>query len=1543
MVKQNVLIAVVLSSFSLVAANLVPDPGFEEPKSGWEWSTPGKSGVTETGVNSGKRSFRLFTSDSTNREVAQLFSRPVPLDVSGNEACKLNFSFRYKGDSPTVMLHFLKKENGKYVPVLNGLGKPLTICFIPKAVQDWTSFEQEIPVAAEYLKESPAVRLQFQRWSGKAPTETFLDDVSLEIASGAKVIPEGAANLLPDPGFEASKSGWEWRDVKKSGYVEDDVRGGKRAMRLFAEKGDKVSQLFSHAVPLNMSDEEPCSVRISFWYKGGISLLRIHLLQLEGERYIPFHTKTGDDWIVSLNLKNAAEWTQVSQEIPLSREQLSKKPAVRLQFMLWPGKDGTNSGLLDDVAIQTVGGKALAPYIPQVNVIPPPAHNSGAAPMPELPYRFGVKDGYMTRNGKPFYYAGNYSIGGGQWQIPSLWTLRLLNYSMCTLDWSKNFTMRRDRAGDLNVTWQDSESCISAVREATRYGMIIEFDAGNYTVEFAPDLQNDYEFIRKVSAPGNHFYGIDHNTPEGRGLIYGDWASRFRFMKQFPLMAFEVWNELGYRPSHDRVLRAFRDYAKKKYGTLEEANRVWRKEFRNWEEVLPPHLSREIMPGVQAHQYRIAMREKYFEMYYDWLRFVQLDFVPGFQEMKKLFRTFSDAPYSVDWRGHRHYSDGYGALDIDLLDGIQDVHLLHTWIAAYDYLGRPADSPSVLNSITTGLMFHNFLRTNSDKPIMNPEDIVSYVGIPGSKVQYMRENCLAQFPAEWKFRLEEDCSGVKKGYFKPEFDDSAWGAMAVPGCWDETETYKGRKGVGWYRAEFKVSGGLHLSYLDGSRKFYLYGKGVAQRGTVWVNGVKVGEPAGWNEEYQYDIGAYLRFGGNNQITFMVDGSGYSNGLRFYLHVLADDMINERRPFGKKEYASRLWTYMMQGGSAVTLWNWEDTWRPFMPEVVHELNSVSEIAMPAARETYPKMAGMLMPYLFFRGLPVALEKYYLDYMNYFGALAFHQIPTAVFTEKNILKAEPEKYPVIFYPAARIVHGDTFAHMKRYVEKGGTAVITLDSMLKTFDRYEDTDVEAFAGVKVLGDCAKDAVLRFNGRSFPLPKGDMTEKNGVRLETKGAAVLATFGDGTPAVTEIARGKGRVVFIAANVELTGAHALVGALLEGKGIEPTIRLTDTGDKSEFPYLEGKITGTPQRFLAYLHNWGGRSRDVAFAIPERLLTAKTYRIRNVRDVSAPAAEVSARQLRNEGFRLKAESGDPAAYLFEDASIPALKFSKPDPVREKVIRHISEFDRNPGNLDSDLPKALFFSKMRNETIGRLAYPQLTESLKRVGVETWEFKLNEITPALLKKFDLVFLGESHMDGIRPLENPNHPLYDMLIDYVRGGGSLLIVGTSAQGSHMNGRQQLNQAFGRKLGWTMGPYAKNPDSCGWRDSMQVKATDFAPHPVAQGVKAVQFFTLPTYRLKAESEFKPLILTAKNDRNAPDLPVAIVGTPGKGKAIFLSDGMWMQPFRVEEADNARLMMNMIHWLTGKEIKEYSPQELSGMILLTDREMTAIEERETKK
>ncbi|MDR0932991.1 MAG: beta-galactosidase [Victivallales bacterium] len=789
---------------------------------------------------------------------------------------------------------------------------------------------------------------------------------------------------IPNGGFEekGSWSGYPYSNIERT---DKEAHSGKFAMRLIGQEAGKVTQLFSDYLPLAATPGNQSKIRVSFFYKGDSFLFHLRLYELQAEKEVAVKNEQGEVIAFTFNLKKTDEWTEFRREITLPAKYLENLPRLRLHFQLW-GKSVLSETLLDDVTLELP--EVTAPPTAsgaRLTIEPLPSDDGGIVPMPDLPYRYGQKDGYLTRDGKPFYYAGNYTIGGGQWQLNTLWMHRLLNYSMLTLDWSMNYGISKEKSGDYRLRYHDSRSAASAVREITRQGIIIEFDNGNYMPEYNPiRYVKGVPGLDRIFVNGSHFYSLDHNTPEGRKIHYLDWRSRFCYYKNLHLMAFESWNELGYTPSHERVLADFRIWTEKKYGSLAEANRVWRCNFKSWEEVRPPHLSTDILPGASAHQYRLAMRDKYFEQYYDYLRFLGLDFMVGFKEMKKEFRTFSDAPWGVDTRAHRHYADGYGVLDPDLLEDTIDIVMLHTWINSFEY-----------------------------------------------------------------------------------------------------------------------------------------------------------------------------------------------------------------------------------------------------------------------------------------------------------------------------------------------------------------------------------------------------------------------------------------------------------------------------------------------------------------------------------------------------------------------NGEPAALLFEAEETAPLVLPGIAPVRQKWLDEISSWDKLPVTLDTSAPKALFLAPLNSfGRIGRTAYPQLTYLLHRSGVETRELPLAEITPEVLKKFRFVFLAEDHAGSIAPLVNGKHPIYDMLIDYVREGGGLFCVGTSARGSTGNARQSINWNFGQKLGFNRGNYARNPLSCGYSDDMQVKALHFADHPVTRGLKAVQFFTLPVFVPTSKCELKPLVKTAPNDLAAPNAAIVLGGTLGKGKAVFLPDALWMQPFRVEAEDNLRLLANLIAYLT--DTPPLDPADAT-LLFMTEKEMRAAE------
>ena len=543
------------------------------------------------------------------------------------------------------------------------------------------------------------------------------------------------------------------------------------------------------------------------------------------------------------------------------------------------------------------------------------------------------------------------------------------------------------------------------------------------------------------------------------------------------------------------------------------------------------------------------------------------------------------------------------------------------------------------------------------------------------------------------------------------------------------------------------------------------------------------------------------------------------------------------------------------------------------------------------------------------------------MTYFAGMLFHQTPAAVLSEGNILKVMPERYPLILYPYARIVQPETFRHFMEYVKNGGTAVVTLDSLRMDFHRYRDTGLDSFLGLRILGDHSGKGGVTIGTKTHDVYKGDMTGRTGVRVAMEDGRVLGHYADGTPAVVEIRRGKGRVIFVAANLGLSGVHALLGKVLKQCGIGPDVKLVDTGDRSEFPYVEAQLTGNRDRFLIYLHNWGGRLRNVTFLLPY----SGEYVVRNIRDLTKKSETASG------AFRGTVAPSGPAAWLFERKGAPMLALKGITPERSAVLNRLERFTRpsKPGNTAK--PKILFLEELRVKSpVGRLAYPNAAAMAEASGAEVCATNSETLGPEALKQFRAVFIAETNSNAMTHLRNMKSPFIRDLLDYVKNGGNLIVC-ASSMATAANTHQSIWWRLGPVFRFSLGDYIRRDDSCGYGDPYQPRITEFRADPVTEGLKAVQMFVCREFRLRKDSPLKPLLLSGGK-------PMMIGGKYGKGRVVFATDVLWMSPTRTEVDDNALLLSNLMRTMLGSSAM--TKAEALKPLVLTERQLQEMEAKE---
>jgi beta-galactosidase len=131
-----------------------------------------------------------------------------------------------------------------------------------------------------------------------------------------------------------------------------------------------------------------------------------------------------------------------------------------------------------------------------------------------------------------------------------------------------------------------------------------------------------------------------------------------------------------------------------------------------------------------------------------------------------------------------------------------------------------------------------------------------------------------ELAGRWRFRLAAGLHDLSGGFERAEFNDSGWGELAVPSCWQlagygapayTNVTYPfpvdpprvpDANPTGEYRLRFEVPTGFPVP------RAVLRFDGVDSCFAVWLNGIRLGDGKGSRLPTEFDVSGTLRPGGN---------------------------------------------------------------------------------------------------------------------------------------------------------------------------------------------------------------------------------------------------------------------------------------------------------------------------------------------------------------------------------------------------------------------------------------------------------------------------------------------------------------------------------------------------------------------------------------------------------------------------------------------------------------------------------------------------------
>lgn len=123
--------------------------------------------------------------------------------------------------------------------------------------------------------------------------------------------------------------------------------------------------------------------------------------------------------------------------------------------------------------------------------------------------------------------------------------------------------------------------------------------------------------------------------------------------------------------------------------------------------------------------------------------------------------------------------------------------------------------------------------------------------------------CRLNLDGIWDFRFDTDGVGENEQWFSGN-DESEWGDLHVPGCWQSQGLDVDYHGVAWYRHSFAVPD----NWAD--NQVWLNFEGVSTYARVWVNGQYAGEHIGKWSPFALNVTGMAKPGDVNVVVVRVD-------------------------------------------------------------------------------------------------------------------------------------------------------------------------------------------------------------------------------------------------------------------------------------------------------------------------------------------------------------------------------------------------------------------------------------------------------------------------------------------------------------------------------------------------------------------------------------------------------------------------------------------------------------------------------------------------
>lgn len=1084
------------------------------------------------------------------------------------------------------------------------------------------------------------------------------------------------------------------------------------------------------------------------------------------------------------------------------------------------------------------------------------------APVAPEPHDFPIpkltRDGHLfLRDGKPVFLLGYEE--GEMTVYPFL--AKLMGADFFQFHGTRlERILQHERAGDtLRLKWARPLEEEMLLQESLRNGVNVYLNPCENLVkryfEFFPWIAEPFP---ELFATFGHFYAYRHDHPDAWKIRSNYWKQLFKYLGRYPVFAYELFNEVSFMDYSPETLARFRRAMAEKYGRIAAANRVWKTSFRDFDS-----LELNWKPAVNG-SYEQLGREVSQMLWNDWLLFSEQESSDAFGMLAKLVRHYQPGSL-VTIQSYCGFPFDYGGCAVNprLKSLSEDIYgdESHFLLPAVD----ETDEAQIVTAASTMFRLDYLAGLTPGKPLMSEE-----TGVSGMFPRLGSHTRVTGLTGEWRFRPEEAGEGTEAGFHRPDFDDSEWRPVQVPGKWADFGFPQVT--VGWYRRAFDLTAGQ----LD--KPIWFNAKRMADRARVYVNGKLAAETAGWSDTVDCDVTRLLRPGRNViairlENTYFSDGR-YWGGLRdsLSLDTVPAFTRNQLRPGQLRMW---LWHRAIHGengvvpsyfyapeGDELSLFRQSKIHPAALadfPKAKYEIESVAELMLrPKPRITgkaaliYPidtLRCNILPTYAKILKGPLTAEL-----REWYATLLFNGIQLEVVD----MQSELSRFRILFMRHNRMVTREQLARLRGFVEAGGVLVRDADSLT--------VDLESG--------------LPF-GKDLLLPEGTL-------------------------------GRGFVRTVAGKLSHAERTRAFAGPLRRAEVAPPLAFSSA---EPLPYLESHLLSAGGRHLIYFVNWGtgGETLTVRTARP---LPGGRYRIRDL-ETGKELGIRSASGLCRDGITVGSRPKMAVTLLLEPESAEPLPLRRLSKEQESWFSFLLK-----PQPEVEKEKRVLFAA---QTWAATPVKMLTacRAMDEAGY-SYTSALGPVKNGLVSCFYRGGVREMALDefGILMLLGPfNSGVSDdqaeIIEKWVARGGRLFIAGNTHRAAYgWMKNANIRKTFYYRFGIAFEDYRRilNPERCRW-GFPELPVFTGAETPLGEGIREIHTLGSPLVTLESP-EWIPAVVAGPGANYPASTPFIAVRPFGKGKIVACGDANFLKPELFGCGDNSKLFLRLLRYLSEENGKK---------------------------